>query len=80
MTLRVKSYVAPILITEKDPLTSDGRTSSTMTNSLIDKPPDYNEIGGRRRKADKVRSIFYLLPELNNDNYILYVTGLFHFC
>ncbi|XP_061392832.1 pickpocket protein 28-like, partial [Musca vetustissima] len=53
MTLGMKSYTAPIVVTEKQPLNSDDGLNATN-----DKPPDYNEIGGRRRKADKDYTTF----------------------
>ena len=46
MTLKIQSYTAPrpTVVTEKD-----------TTHSFTDNPPNYNDLGGgRRRKADKV--------------------------
>uniref|UniRef100_A0A1I8N4R5 Amiloride-sensitive sodium channel n=1 Tax=Musca domestica TaxID=7370 RepID=A0A1I8N4R5_MUSDO len=55
MTLGMKSYTAPIVVTEKQPLSAAEKISSSPSN---DKPPDYNDIGGRRRKADKDYTAF----------------------
>ncbi|XP_073830574.1 amiloride-sensitive sodium channel pickpocket 23 [Musca autumnalis] len=53
MTLGMKSYTAPTVVTEKQPLNADDKL-----NASNDQPPDYNDIGGRRRKADKDYSTF----------------------
>uniref|UniRef100_A0A1I8QAH1 Sodium channel protein Nach n=1 Tax=Stomoxys calcitrans TaxID=35570 RepID=A0A1I8QAH1_STOCA len=55
MSLRMQSYKAPIVVTENDPLVVVEMSSLNRSN---DKPPDYKDIGGRIRKAEKDYSTF----------------------
>uniref|UniRef100_A0A1I8P581 Sodium channel protein Nach n=2 Tax=Stomoxys calcitrans TaxID=35570 RepID=A0A1I8P581_STOCA len=55
MSLRMKSYAAPIVVMEQDPLNDEVKT---LVNNPSDNPPDYEEFGSRRRKADKDYSTF----------------------
>lgn len=54
MTLKIQTYSMPkpVIAEEKAPL--DNNTNDIITNRYVDKPPVYSELGGRRRKAEKV--------------------------
>ncbi|XP_046802644.1 sodium channel protein Nach [Lucilia cuprina] len=53
MTLKLQSYALsrPTVVEEKAPIAND--TKNLVTSRFSDNPPEYNELGGRRRKAEK---------------------------
>lgn len=48
MTLKIQSYEAP-----RPTVVEKNNATNMITNRISDNPPDYNELGGRKRKAEK---------------------------